>query len=85
MALVASPPWTSSQLESYLDTAVQDVLKVGLTSVHDAAALPEYIETFAKYVLSYRRLIFASQHSQGSQTRVACRLVLSSLYYSCFD
>lgn len=48
MALVPSPPWTVSQLESYLETAVQDVLGVGLTSVHDAASLPEYIDTFAK-------------------------------------
>ncbi|GJE95765.1 amidohydrolase [Phanerochaete sordida] len=49
MTLVAWPPWTPTQIESYLETAVKDVLRVGLTSVHDAAALPEYIDAFAKF------------------------------------
>lgn len=49
MALVASPPWTTSQIESYLEKAVEDVLSVGLTSIHDAAALPEYIEAFSNF------------------------------------
>lgn len=51
IAIVASPPWTASQIEGYLERAVEDVLQVGLTSVHDAASLPEYIDAFAKYEL----------------------------------
>ena len=50
MALVASPPWSAAQMEGYLEKALEDILKVGLTSVHDAASLPEYIEVFSQYV-----------------------------------
>ncbi|KIP09425.1 hypothetical protein PHLGIDRAFT_102850 [Phlebiopsis gigantea 11061_1 CR5-6] len=49
MALVASPPWSAAQMEGYLKKAFEDVLKVGLTSVHDAASLPEYIEVFSQF------------------------------------
>lgn len=50
MALVASPPWSSAQMEGYLEKAFDDILKVGLTNVHDAASLPEYIEVFSQCV-----------------------------------
>lgn len=51
MALIASPPWTTGQMESYLEKAFEDVLAVGLTSVHDAASAPEYIDVFSRQVL----------------------------------
>ena len=50
MNLAASPPWSTPQMQGYLEKAFEDVLKVGLTSVHDAASLPEYIDVFAQYV-----------------------------------
>ncbi|EKM52572.1 uncharacterized protein PHACADRAFT_261074 [Phanerochaete carnosa HHB-10118-sp] len=49
MALVAPPSWTASQIEGYLEKAIEDALSVGLTNVHDAASLPEYIDAFAKF------------------------------------
>lgn len=48
MALIRSPPWTFEQMESYLEIATRDALAVGLTSVHDAAATPEFIEVFQR-------------------------------------
>ena len=35
-------------MEGYLEKAFQDVLGVGLTSVHDAASIPQYIDVFTQ-------------------------------------
>ncbi|KAI0920404.1 hypothetical protein AcW1_002156 [Taiwanofungus camphoratus] len=48
MALVPVPPWSQRQMEEYFQRAVKDALRVGLTSVHDAAATPEIIDVFRK-------------------------------------
>lgn len=53
MALVPVPPWSQRQMEEYFQRAVKDALRVGLTSVHDAAATPEIIDVFRKYVVRY--------------------------------
>ncbi len=49
MSLVHSPPWTPERMDTYLETAMEEALKVGLTSVHDAQATTEFIETFQRH------------------------------------
>ncbi|KAG8897492.1 hypothetical protein FRC00_004191 [Tulasnella sp. 408] len=48
MALVekAKPTWTPLEMLSYFNTTIHDALKVGLTSIHDAASFPPWIEFF---------------------------------------
>lgn len=48
MILVHSPPWSSEQMDSYLEVATHDALKFGLTSVHDAASILEHLEVFQR-------------------------------------
>ncbi|KAF7795130.1 hypothetical protein EIP86_006277 [Pleurotus ostreatoroseus] len=48
MLLVQSPPWTDTQLEEYFQRSMDDALKVGLTSVHDAFASESYLEVFQR-------------------------------------
>ncbi|KAJ3557061.1 hypothetical protein NM688_g1675 [Phlebia brevispora] len=46
--LVQSPPWTEHQIETYFERAMNDALRVGLTTVHDAFASESFLQTFQK-------------------------------------
>jgi predicted amidohydrolase YtcJ len=48
MQLIPTPPWSEEQMSGYFETAMADALSHGLTSIHDAAALPHYIKFFRK-------------------------------------
>lgn len=48
MSLVHAPAWSFEKRSSYLETATQDALKYGLTSVHDAGATPDFIQVFQR-------------------------------------
>jgi predicted amidohydrolase YtcJ len=45
-SLVPRPPWSERQMRSYFKTAVQDVLRVGITAVHDAMTREPVIEFY---------------------------------------
>ncbi|KZT36239.1 amidohydrolase 3 [Sistotremastrum suecicum HHB10207 ss-3] len=43
MELIPEPPWTETQMMEYYKTTMDHALAVGLTSIHDAFATPEFI------------------------------------------
>ncbi|KAI0087591.1 amidohydrolase family-domain-containing protein [Irpex rosettiformis] len=49
MSLVHAPAWSFERRSSYLETATQDALKYGLTSVHDAGSTLDFIEVFQSF------------------------------------
>ena len=46
MDLITKPAMTQQQMELYFNTTVNDALRYGLTSIHDAASIPEAITFF---------------------------------------
>ncbi|CCM03220.1 uncharacterized protein FIBRA_05344 [Fibroporia radiculosa] len=48
MSLVPVPPPTQDEMEEHLEWAINDVLAVGLTSVHDAAVSIEMLKVFKR-------------------------------------
>ena len=50
--VIPKPSLTDADLRKRLMTAVRDAHAYGLTSVHDAALLPESLAFFKRYVLS---------------------------------
>lgn len=53
-SLIVSPPWTDEQMLDYYVSAMREALSYGLTSIHDAAALPWMIKFFKRPVCSYQ-------------------------------
>ncbi|KAI0270735.1 amidohydrolase family-domain-containing protein [Gloeopeniophorella convolvens] len=52
MALVEKPEPTDAETLEYFETAMRDALRVGLTSIHDAATSPSEIAFFRRQVLA---------------------------------
>ncbi len=48
MNLVPIPQWTNDEMELFFQTTMKEALSYGLTSIHDADALPHYVEFFKK-------------------------------------
>lgn len=48
MSLVPIPSWTEQELEAFFEVTMKEAVKFGLTSIHDADALPEYVQFFKK-------------------------------------
>ncbi|KAF8643124.1 hypothetical protein AX16_009216 [Volvariella volvacea WC 439] len=48
MSLIPFPETTDPELELFFETTMKEALKYGLTSIHDAAALPSYIQFFKR-------------------------------------
>ncbi|KAH8112103.1 amidohydrolase family-domain-containing protein [Phellopilus nigrolimitatus] len=48
MALIKPPAWTEKEMLEYYLTAVKEALSYGLTSIHDAATLPDMISFLKK-------------------------------------
>jgi predicted amidohydrolase YtcJ len=46
MDLITKPPMTQQQMEQYFNITINDALRYGLTSIHDAASVPEAISFF---------------------------------------
>ncbi|KAF8999779.1 amidohydrolase family-domain-containing protein [Cyathus striatus] len=48
ISLIPIPPWSESQMEAFFQTSMEEVLKNGLTNIHDAASSPEMIAFMKK-------------------------------------
>jgi predicted amidohydrolase YtcJ len=52
MDLIDKPPLTEAETRECFETTMRDALRVGLTSLQDAASLPKDIAFFRRHVLS---------------------------------
>ena len=55
MDLVAKPPMSWEQMDDFFRLTMNDALRYGLTSIHDAATVPEAVLFFKEYVASVIR------------------------------
>ncbi len=51
MNLIDKPALTEAETREYYETTMRDALRVGLTSIHDAASFPKDIAFFQRHVL----------------------------------
>ena len=52
MDLIVKPPMTWEQMDNFFHVTMTDALRYGLTSIHDAATVPEAVLFFKEYVAS---------------------------------
>lgn len=57
MSLVPVPKWSDDEMELFFKTTMGEALSYGLTSIHDAAARPEYVEFFKRYRFHYHTFV----------------------------
>jgi hypothetical protein len=53
--LIPAPGWSEKQRRKFFETAMRDALSHGLTSIHDADARLDHIDTFRRKVLFWAR------------------------------
>ena len=51
MDLIDKPAQTEAEIYECFETTMRDALRVGLTSIHDAASFPKDIAFFQRHVL----------------------------------
>jgi predicted amidohydrolase YtcJ len=51
MTLIPRPPWAPEQYVDFFNTAVEEALKFGLTSIHDASTDPDAVAFFKGFVI----------------------------------
>lgn len=51
MDLIDKPALTEAETREYYEITMRDALRVGLTSIHDAASFPKDIAFFQRHVL----------------------------------
>ena len=53
LVLAEKPPYTEQQLLLALERMMDDALSKGMTTVHDAELLQEYVPYYQKYVAAF--------------------------------
>jgi predicted amidohydrolase YtcJ len=51
MTLIPRPPWAPEQYVNFFNTVVEEALKFGLTSIHDASTDPDAVAFFKGFVI----------------------------------
>jgi len=61
MDLIDKPARTEAETRECCETTMRDALRVGLTSIHDAASFPKDIAFFQRHVLFCRSTLTSAR------------------------